>query len=240
MAFHEPCAGESGCNPTIAVWPLLLALALVACEAPKRAVDYRDANPNVVGKETHLLTIRVPPSGVALADRDAGGLERFLRVYLERGQGPVMAETPAVSGLRVRELLIGAGLRSPEIVIRSADTGASSQGAVLTFVANTVKVPECEDWSSKSTYNWTNRRHSNFGCATQRNIGLTVANPGDLAKPRTLSHRAAPQANHIIYNYTPEAGQPAGGRGVGSPDLRTGGSAAKSTEGATEGTPGGS
>ena len=214
------------------VWPVLLSLVLVACEAPKQSADYRDDFPLVVGTETLSLSIAVPSSEAALAAPKAMDFERFIRVYLDRGEGPMIAETGVDKAIRLRELLIDAGLRSPEIVIRPAGTTVSDgNDAVLTFAANTVKVPECGDWSSGVTYNWSNRRHGNFGCSNQRNLGLMVEDPGDLAKPRTFSSKAAPHANQVIYNYDPTAGEPTGGRGVGAPALRTGPAAAESTEG---------
>ena len=225
-----------GSHRVWSVWPVLLTLALVACEAPKQAADYRDAFPLVVGTEALSLSIADPSAGATLAAPDVKGLEGFIRVYLDRGEGPLVAETGADKAARVRELLIDAGLRSPEIVIRPAGTAVSAgKSAVLTFAANTVKVPECKDWSAPATYNWSNRRSGNFGCSFQRNLGLMVEDPGDLAKPRIFSSKAAPHANQIIYNYDPAAGEPTGGRGVGAPALRTGPAAAESTEGAEAG-----
>lgn len=210
------------------LWPVLLTLVLVACEAPKQFADYRDAFPLVVGVESVSLSIAVPPVA-----SEAEGFEHFVSAYIGRGAGPVIVEAGANKAARVRELLIGAGLRSPEIVIRPAATAMpDDKGAVLTFAANTVKVPECKEWSAPVTDNWSNRRSGNFGCSVQRNLGLMVEDPGDLAKPRIFSSKAAPHANQIIYTYDPAAGGPSGSRGVGAPLLKTGPAAAESTEGA--------
>ena len=210
------------------VWPVLLTLALVACEAPKQAADYRDAFPLVVGTESVSLSIAVP-----LVASEAEGFEQFVSAYIGRGAGPMIVEAGANNAARVREFLMGAGLRSPEIVIRpAAATATDDTGAVLTFVANTVEVPECKDWSIPVAYNWSNRRTGNFGCSTRRNLGLMVEDPGDLAKPRIFSSKAAPHSNQIIYTYDSAAGEPSGSRGVGAPILRTGPAAAETTAGA--------
>lgn len=50
-----------------------------------------------------------------------------------------------------------------------------------------VTLPACPDWSRKSGTDFSNQPHSNFGCATQTNLGLMVAEPRDLISGRTLA-----------------------------------------------------
>ena len=45
--------------------------------------------------------------------------------------------------------------------------------------------PNCPDWSKKPGTDFENRRASNFGCATETNLGLMVANPRDLVVGRS-------------------------------------------------------
>jgi pilus assembly protein CpaD len=49
-----------------------------------------------------------------------------------------------------------------------------------------VTLPACPDWSRQSGTDFANQPHSNFGCATQSNLGLMVAEPADLVRGRTL------------------------------------------------------
>ncbi|MAE44003.1 MAG: hypothetical protein CMF63_03255, partial [Magnetovibrio sp.] len=149
--------------------------------------------------------------------------------YLARGRGPLVVETSGVGGdmnmRRAREKWLGgmlrdAGLRSGEIVIKPASLAAKRNALVFSFAANKVTVPECGDWSSSVGLNWTNRRHPNFGCSIQRNVGLTVADPGDLAKPKPLSAKTSPHGVAIIWKYVTEVPAPTAGSGAGSPDIR--------------------
>lgn len=50
-----------------------------------------------------------------------------------------------------------------------------------------VTLPPCPDWSRQSGTDFANLPHSNFGCATQTNLGLMVAEPRDLVRGRTLA-----------------------------------------------------
>jgi pilus assembly protein CpaD len=49
-----------------------------------------------------------------------------------------------------------------------------------------VTLPPCPDWSRQSGTDFSNLPHSNFGCATQTNLGLMVAEPRDLVHGRGL------------------------------------------------------
>ncbi len=49
-----------------------------------------------------------------------------------------------------------------------------------------VTPPACPDWSRRTGLDYSNQPHSNFGCATETNLGLMVANPRDLVRGRTL------------------------------------------------------
>ena len=202
----------------------MMSLVLTACEDPRRAADYREAYPLIVVKERLSLSIDVPAAGGALSADDADGLRRFVGDYLDRGQGRMVVEADDARMRRLHELLRAAGLRSREITIRQGSAaGTDARLAVLSFFASAVKVPDCGDWSSSIGLNWSNRRHTNFGCSIQRNLGLMVVNPADLSGPGTMSNRDSPHSNTILYNYDTEPGNPVGGRGVGSPTLRTGG-----------------
>ena len=50
-----------------------------------------------------------------------------------------------------------------------------------------VTLPACPDWSRESGTDFSNQPSSNFGCATQTNLGLMVAEPKDLVRGRTLA-----------------------------------------------------
>ena len=49
-----------------------------------------------------------------------------------------------------------------------------------------VTPPPCPDWSRRSGRDYSNQPHSNFGCATETNLGLMIANPRDFVRGRKL------------------------------------------------------
>ncbi len=47
-----------------------------------------------------------------------------------------------------------------------------------------VTLPECPDWTGRPGISYANTPSSNFGCATAVNLGLMVADPGDIVAGR--------------------------------------------------------
>lgn len=180
--------------------PAAAVLVLAACEAPQRSADYRDQSKIAVGKETVSLTIAVPAAGAGLAGIEATKFEQFVRRYLEQGHGQISVQAAGAAAGLTRELLLKEGVRGREIVV-APDASGAANSVRLSYTASTVTPPECGDWSSNASFNWSNRVHSDFGCATRRNIGLTVQDPADLEKARDMSGADGERGAGVITNY---------------------------------------
>ena len=50
-----------------------------------------------------------------------------------------------------------------------------------------VMTPNCPDWTKPGEQDWTNRQASNLGCANAVNLGLMLADPGDLVRSRPMT-----------------------------------------------------
>jgi pilus assembly protein CpaD len=92
-----------------------------------------------------------------------------------------------------------------------------------------VTPPACPNWSKPTGGDPDNTTFSNFGCATETNLGMMVANPRDLLVGRQPGPPDADPALHAIQNY--RAGKP-----IQLPDDSTG----QSTPTASGGSPGAS
>jgi pilus biogenesis lipoprotein CpaD len=71
----------------------------------------------------------------------------------------------------------------------------------LVLERHLVRLPPCPDWSRESGLDYSNLPHSNFGCATQTNLGLMIDNPGDLARGRKLAPADGTHAAEGIVRY---------------------------------------
>lgn len=185
---------------TVLLAPVLVSLVLAACQEPKRLPDYRDAYPLAVSKETVSLSVTAPSGKRGLTSQDALDFDYFVRDYHNRGRRALIINAPAGkrgrSGAeKMRDLLMNAGI--PEREISLIGTG-SGNAIILSFNAYKVDVPECGNFTTKTTPNWTNRRHANYGCATRRNLGLMVRDPGDLIKAQPMTDAGAGRAAGVV------------------------------------------
>lgn len=185
---------------------LLMPLAILACEAPNQSGDYRQAHPLPVSTKAYTMALTAPMAGAGLAGESAIDFRRFISLYHDRGRSLVTIEASAgtdeqalAAAQRVRDLLIGAGLRSEQIaVVRGVDRAEATGSVLMSFTGAAVKAPECGDYSSNPTFNWSNLSQRNFGCAYQRNLGLTIADPGDLKSAKTMSGGDATKAIGVV------------------------------------------
>ena len=69
-----------------------------------------------------------------------------------------------------------------------------------------VRLPECGDFTMRSSYNYRNVAHSNWSCAVQRNFGAMLANPADLTGAAAFGTRDAARTARVVRDY--RAGQP--------------------------------
>ncbi|HEX5078631.1 MAG TPA: CpaD family pilus assembly lipoprotein [Geminicoccaceae bacterium] len=71
----------------------------------------------------------------------------------------------------------------------------------LVLERHVVELPPCPDWSRESGLDYSNLPGSNFGCATQTNLGLMIDNPGDLVRGRKLAPASGIHAAESIVRY---------------------------------------
>ena len=71
----------------------------------------------------------------------------------------------------------------------------------LVLERHLVELPPCPDWSRQSGLDYSNLPGSNFGCATQTNLGLMIDNPGDLVRGRKLAPASGIHAAESIVRY---------------------------------------
>ena len=197
------------------LFTIAFALGLGACDLPERPADYREAHPIGVQPETRTLSLTSRVESEPLSPEDQFGFDRFVRDYHMRASGPVGIQIPAnsASGLerksrieRMQDLLVSAGVDRRMIRELPMD-GEKGSATTISFATSKVSVPQCGDWSATSGFNWANRRSPNYGCATQRNLGLTIANPNDLKGAQTTESYDGNRGASVIETFrNPAAG----------------------------------
>lgn len=204
------------------IWPnlglaalLVLPVIMGACDTTEPVGhDVRENHPIMVSQEDIQLAFPLPFSPNSLTPNQQLELNRFIVEYQDRGRSAVLVEIIGAEGSAAqwqgfaRDVLLKAGLRENEISLLSGSTPTRGAAMVrFTFVANAVKVPKCgDDFRVGSSYNPTNRLHSEYGCAVQRNLGLMIQDPGDLLRAQPMTPGDPNRATLIIRaNQSPRA-----------------------------------
>ncbi len=178
---------------TVAALALMTTLTLGACQTPPPSVDYRQNYPLKVESENVLVTVHLPELNGRMGPSDTSRFQRFLHDFVMRGRGRIEISAPLGKGdmaaervRQIQQFLTREGLGGHQVFFSSS--GADKlEKLTLRFAANKVIVPECFDWKTPPQWNVRNDLDSNFGCSYQRNLGLSVADPGDFVRGRPFS-----------------------------------------------------
>lgn len=187
----------------------LLALGLGAC-APETSVYTPVQSP----KENKVTFIRLghevkfAASDTRLAPAEAERLAAFLRRSAVGYGDRVALILPDRGNARVHDA------RRQAVALALADHGiltspigpiegvaAAPDSVLITVGRYVVTPPACPDWSKTPGYDVANRAASNFGCANAVNLGLMVADPGDLVAGRVPGPGDGDQNTLAIQRY---------------------------------------
>jgi pilus assembly protein CpaD len=140
------------------------------------------------------LDVEVPPGEDSFSPNQQSDVLSFFTRYQAEATGPLYVALPAgargnTAALQLREMAQEAGVAPTSV--RVSRGGARDGFARLAYNRREVEPPVCGDWSEDLGRNHERVHYPNFGCATQRNLALMVANPRDLQKPAPEDTRSA-------------------------------------------------
>ena len=124
--------------------------------------------------------------------------------YLENGSGSIAI---AVSGNnraaanRVADRLAGLGIPRNLILIANENAPGPAGVARVSFVRYHADPPVCGNFSESLNITYRNNPSPNFGCATQHNLAVEVADPHDLVTPKNLQAGDAQRSLAILDKY---------------------------------------
>lgn len=190
-----------------------LAAVLVAgsCTFHKDGDNFDDPIANhPITVEPSYQSIKVSYSGGALAPADAPKLEAFLNDYRQHGNGKIAISVPAGAAMQQTVVALAnqineMGISRDRILVATRDAGTGGSQVELNYISYQARTAACGDWSEDLAYTADNRTASNFGCATQHNMAMMVADPRDLLEPRPMDGADAARRQAVIGNY--EAGK---------------------------------
>jgi len=184
-------------NAPVLLLAVLLMTVVTAC-APE--MSHWSPEQNVKRNDVRWITFQHHVSfankGTELDEAERARLQRFLTRH-EAGYGDriligsrgIRATGTDVRRASRREAAVAAELRSLELpagLLPETPARETWDGRIKIVLGRYIVIPpDCPDWTKRADGDFANRRSSNFGCATAVNLGLMVADPGDLVRGRS-------------------------------------------------------
>lgn len=178
-------------------------------------------------RRTEALYVEVASDGLGLSENQATDVFRFIDRYKSEANGRLAISAPAsVKGhlaasrsfRDIEELVDRSGV--PEQAIDRRRTRADSRigpAVKLSYERSIAVPPDCGRWPEDLGRVDRERLHyENFGCASQRNLAMTVANARDLQVAQEETPRASEVRSAAWSKYTGSGGKTSGGAGGGA------------------------
>lgn len=153
-------------------------------------------------QDTETLFVELPHGGRQLSHSQAADVRRFAERFKSESTGQIRIAAPRAAGGRfavarsmrqVEDIVSGAGI--PRSAIRLQDySGSNPEFGPALRIAYSKPVaipPHCEDFSKDLGVDRERLPTRNYGCATQRNLALMVANSRDLQHPQQSAPRSS-------------------------------------------------
>ena len=137
-------------------------------------------------------------TGLAQSWRGAGAAELVL-------QAPVGGPEPDAvsrSGENARSFLVEQGVPAGQIRLVGYDAKGDARAPLIVgFMSHAVSIPACGRSWTNIAHSMTNQPQPNFGCAVTANMAAQVADPADLATPRTMDPADAQRRAVVLDKY---------------------------------------
>ena len=164
---------------------LAAALALGGCQGPvNRGVE--SANQPVVSRTDYVIDLGSDGPYGGLRGGEATRLGQwFDSLRLGYGDRVTVDDPSHGGGASAREAVAGLAARYGLLLAETAPVteGAISPGNVRVIVSRSrAEVPDCPNWKRPADPEFAGSTMSNYGCATNGNLAMMVANPQDLVR----------------------------------------------------------
>ncbi|MEM8748751.1 MAG: CpaD family pilus assembly protein [Pseudomonadota bacterium] len=213
----QPRNGKTGLMTVLILAP---AVAMTGCASFSKdhftvgsvPGNYKTKHPIVIDEKEHTVDIPVARSTYNLSKASASVVEGFAYRSSKAGSGVITVLMPSGSpneaaartiSNKIVDTLYTSGIQSNRI--RMVTYNASRHGPTapvrLSYNAVSASVKGCGKWTADLGDTKENKNYHNFGCASQNNLAVMVANPADLLGPRGMSETDAARRSTVIQDY---------------------------------------
>lgn len=197
-----------------------IAMLLVACKhgddgarvAGWSLVDGAESHPILVSQRPSTLSLHVANGSSGLSPAQRADLLDFATRYRvsDTGNSRLVIAAPSggsneVAAMRAvhqaRAALADLGFGDAAISIEPYPAEGGSSPVRVSYMRYVAEAPECGIWPTNLANDPGNVPYANFGCASQHNFAMQVANPADLLGPRTMTDRSSERRDVVFGKY---------------------------------------
>ena len=219
-------------GPALLMGAAVLALAMGAGGCTRldeqTAAELHDPvsrHPVSYATSPEILYVEVPGGSQALSRDQQADVYRFVQRYKSESTGTLRIAAPRsiaghlkTSGIgrQIEAIVHGAGI-DPTSIESTRSTGNGQRGPVLalSYDRTVALAPQCNDWGTNLGENRERLPFNSFGCATQRNLALNVANGRDLQTPQGETSQRPSERRSVVWDkYIGAQGGGGGGGGA--------------------------
>ena len=191
-----------------------IALMSAACSSAfnnaEHARSVAEAHPISVDSQVVTLTIGADSTTEDISSIDKARLRAFADSYLTSGHGPLTITAPSgfadgdghEAAADIRQALNDAGVPWENLSGATYRTGGDNGDQLIISYTHYVATPsECGIWTGYTNTSYRNVRSPNYGCASQNNLAVMLADPHDLIAPAASSPRDATASVRALTAY---------------------------------------
>ena len=152
------------------------------------------------------IALAARPNG--LSDRQRVAVMELVARYNSSAQQGLVIEVPAQADQvalqtanNIAAALQSQGVQASHISLASYQAPSEGAPVVVGFESVRAQVPKCgAEWGNLSNTSG-NTGASNFGCSVTANLAAQIADPNDIAAPRTMTPPSAQRRTVVFDNY---------------------------------------
>jgi pilus assembly protein CpaD len=189
---------------TASATAIIASALLMGCVDDLTAAAISDPathHPIAYSAAPETLIVEIVPAGPGLTPNQTADVWRFVQRFKAESTGSLRVEIPGKgrpwgalgkSVQQVEEIINRSGIDPRAAAyVHTGGKGAHAGALILTYDRTIAVPPDCGDWSDDLGENRERLPYNNFGCATQRNLALTVNNGRDLQIPQEETARSS-------------------------------------------------
>ncbi len=177
-----------------------------------RLLNYDQRHALTLEQREETLPLLVGANASHLTSGDRTALSGFMQSYTAQGEGPLRIRLPEGSAnahaatrvlADVHDIVADFGGNPSAVLVERYHVGDPGAHAPVVMAFDRVQAVtnQCGNWRDPFNPTFEQSDYYNFGCSTQANFGVALADPRDLVRPRGVGYADAGRRAEVLARY---------------------------------------